>query len=146
MDLDRTAELAAAARSIATTDGSWSPLEQRPAARSPADARSRSASWASRQDLRLHDRATRRSSSSRRRRTRRASPALMPARPSAAEAADHVVQDRQPPAQRVDRDPLVDAVEALEEALLGLEPERREAVGRDAERRRCAWRRSRTGP
>ena len=65
---------------------------------------------------------------------------------SAAEAADHVVQDRQAPAQRVDRDALVDAVEALEEPLVGVEPERREAVGRDAERGRCAWRRSRTGP
>ena len=43
---------------------------------------------------------------------------------SAAEAADHVVEDRQAPAQRVERDPLVDAVEALEEALVGVEPER----------------------
>ena len=45
-------------------------------------------------------------------------------RGSAAEAAHHVVEDRQTPAQRVDRDPLVDAVEPLQEALVGVEPER----------------------
>ena len=43
-----------------------------------------------------------------------------------------------PEPQRVERDPLVDAVEPLEEALVGVEPERREAVGRRARRARCA--------
>ena len=61
-----------------------------------------------------------------------ATPTTHGSRRSAAEAADHVVEDRQSPAQRLDRDALVDAVEALEEALVGIEPERREAVGRDA--------------
>ncbi len=41
-----------------------------------------------------------------------------------AEAADDVVEDRQAPPERVDADPLVDAVEALHEPLLGVQPER----------------------
>src|SRR6187402_1461437 len=65
-------------------------------------------------------RATRRSSSLTRSRT----PSGPEACGSAAEAADHVVEDRQAPAQRIDRDALVDAMEPLEEALLGVEPQR----------------------
>ena len=41
------------------------------------------------------------------------------------------------PSQGIDRDPLVDAVEALEEALVGVEQERREAIRRDAEASVC---------
>jgi hypothetical protein len=42
----------------------------------------------------------------------------------AAEATDHVVEDRQAPAEGVDCDPLVEPMEALEEPLVGFEPER----------------------
>src|SRR6186997_1994061 len=46
---------------------------------------------------------------------------------SSAEPPDSIVKDRQAPAETVDRDPLVDAVPALEIGLLGRLPERREA-------------------
>ena len=42
----------------------------------------------------------------------------------AAEAADDVVEDGQAPAQGVDADALVDPMEALEKALVRVEPER----------------------
>ena len=50
-----------------------------------------------------------------------------PALGSAAEPANDVVQDRQAPAQAVELHALVHAVEPIEEALVGVEPERREA-------------------
>ena len=142
MDLGRIAELALP-HPASAHDGTWGELEAdassittRPTT-IPSGSGGRARSTSARP-------ATRRSWSSTPRRPDR--PALPDRRSgSAAEAADHVVEDRQAPAQGVDRDALVDAVEPLEEALVRVEPQRREAVGRRADARRCAWRRSRTG-
>ena len=49
-------------------------------------------------------------------------PGALSAGSSPAEAADHVVENGQAPAQRVDADTLVDAVESLHETLVGIEP------------------------
>src|SRR3954463_5970452 len=49
---------------------------------------------------------------------------------SGAEAADHDGQDGESHTECVDRAAVVDAVETLEEALVRVEPERREAIGR----------------
>src|SRR5690349_975212 len=68
-------------------------------------------------------------------RTWRASDALRPGWASAAEAADHVVEDRQAEREGIERHALVDPVEPLEEALVGLEAERREAERRDVAQR-----------
>src|SRR3954462_7860764 len=79
--------------------------------------------------------ATRRSLSPRR--AIRTTPTRLGAEPggaSAAEPADHVVQDGHAPAQGVDRHPLIDPVDRGEETFVGVEPEGEKAVGRDAER------------
>src|SRR5215210_2209768 len=54
-------------------------------------------------------------------------------RASAAEPAHDVVEDRQTPPERVDTDPLVDCVEALEKPLSRVESEWREAISRHPE-------------
>ena len=114
-------------------DGSWGTLEPGRAAMTPAERRSgaRLGRTVVIYACTTCDELVRVAHGERRPRPRGR---LTPGRePTAAEAADHVVEDRQPEPQRVERDALVDAVEALEEPLVRVEAERGEAVGRHAQ-------------
>ena len=111
-------------------DGTWSTLERRPDHHDAGRPRP-GAGLGERAGLRLHDlrrggpdraeRGGRRSA----RLTRSGRPVRVAAQePSAAEATDHVVEHGQAEPQRLEADPFVHAVEALEEPLIRFEAQR----------------------